>query len=113
MLGDGGEVTAVVRVNGTVAKHSDPLKLADVKTGLEIKVAAASGVQCESTDTETAMITIKPGHHGRGSRPMEMLLLNDDNELVVDFLNIPEGVTVTVPSMMGSGTATAEQMRSE
>ena len=58
MLGDGGEVTAVVRVNGTAA-HSGSLKLADVKTGLEIKVTAASGVQCASTDTETAMITIK------------------------------------------------------
>ena len=58
MVGDGGEVTAVVRVNGE-AVHSGALKLADVKTGLEIKVTAASGVQCATTDTETAMITIK------------------------------------------------------
>ena len=58
MLGDGGEVLAVVRVNGE-AVHTGSLKLADVKTGLEIKVAPAAGVQCEDTDTETAMITIK------------------------------------------------------
>ena len=31
--------------------------------------------------------------------------LNDDNQLVVAFRDIPEGVTVT-PSMMGTGTAT-------
>ena len=95
MLGDGGEVSAVVRVNGA-ATHSGSLKLADVKTGLEIKVTAASGVQCASTDTETAMITIKEaimaGISTNGNEP--------DDGLVVDFLNIPQGVTVTVPNMI-------------
>ena len=96
MLGDGGEVTAVVRVNGTAA-HSDPLKLADVKTGLEITVAAASGVQCASTDTETAMITIKEAIMAGISS--EGVGTSEDG-LVVDFLNIPAGVTVTVPNMI-------------
>ena len=94
MVGHGGDVTAVVRVNGE-AVHSGALKLAGVKTGLEIKVTAASGVQCATTDTETAMITIKEllvnaiGSNGSDAT---------DDGLVVDFLNIPEGVTVTVPN---------------
>ena len=94
MVGDGGDITAVVRVNGE-AVHSGALKLAAVKTGLEIKVTAASGVQCATTDTETAMITIKEllinaiGSNGADAT---------DDGLVVDFLNIPEGVTVTVPN---------------
>ena len=95
MVGHGGDITAVVRVNGE-AVHSGALKLAGVKTGLEIKVTAASGVQCATTDTETAMITIKEllmnaiGANGDAT--------TDADGLVVDFLNIPEGVTVTVPN---------------
>ena len=107
MLGDGGEVLAVVRVNGT-AVHSGSLKLADVKTALEIKVTAAEGAQCESTDTETAMITIKEAIMD-GISDNEAMDADDgvpvttevtDDGLVVDFLNIPEGVTVTVPNMI-------------
>ena len=107
MLGDGGEVSAVVRVNGT-AVHSGSLKLADVKTALEIKVTAAEGAQCESTDTETAMITIKEAfmagisdneaEDAAADDPVTMLVVDDG--LVVDFLNIPAGVTVTVPNMI-------------
>ena len=91
----------MVRVNGE-AVHSGALKLADVKTGLEIKVAAASGVQCATTDTETAMITIKElfmnaiGDNGVDDGDPG----DTDDGLVVDFLNIPEGVTVTVPNMV-------------
>ena len=44
-LGDGGDVTAEVRVNG-VAIHSGSIKLADVTTGLDIKVTASKGLQC-------------------------------------------------------------------
>ena len=46
-LGDGEDVTAEVRVNGVMIKHS-PIKLADVTTGLDITVTAASGLQCEA-----------------------------------------------------------------
>ena len=107
MVGDGEDVTAVVRVNGT-AVHSGSLKLADVKTALEIKVTAAEGAQCESSDTETAMITIKEAfmagisdneaEDAAAADPVNMLVVDDG--LVVDFLNIPEGVTVTVPNMI-------------
>jgi hypothetical protein len=104
MVGDGGEIAAVVRVNGEVA-HSGSLKLADVKTGLEIKVAEASGVQCASTDTETAMITIKEAIMAGISANGEP----DANDgLVVDFLNIPEGVTVTVPNMIALPVANGD-----
>ena len=122
MLADGDEVSAVVRVNGT-AVHSGSLKLADVKTGLEITVTAAEGVQCASTDTETAMITIKEaimagisdnetGDAGADAALAEMFA---DDGLVVDFLNIPEGVTVTVPNMialpvMAGDVVTAEDV---
>ena len=104
MVGDGGEVTAVVRVNGDGGSQW-PLKLADVKTGLEIKVAAASGVQCASTDTETAMITIKEAFmaaisDNEAAGAAVGATEADDDGLVVDFLNIPEGVTVTVPNMI-------------
>ena len=46
-VGDGEDVTAVVRVNGE-AVHSGVLKLSDVTTGLDIKVTGATGLQCES-----------------------------------------------------------------
>ena len=105
MLGDGGEVSAVVRVNGA-AVHSGSLKLADVKTGLDIEVTAASGVQCASTDTETAMITIKEAILWGISA--NTAAANDDDSLVVDFLNIPEGVTVTVPNTVDLPTEAAE-----
>ena len=96
-LGDGEDVTAEVRVNGVMIDHS-PIKLADVTTGLDITVTAASGLQCEATSaTNMAVATIK-FVEGFASA------LNDDNQLVVAFRGIPEGVTVT-PSMMGTGTA--------
>ena len=94
-LGDGEDVTAEVRVNGVVIKHS-PIKLADVTTGLDITVKAASGLQCEAPKTAVATIKFVEGFASA---------LNDDNQLVVAFRDIPEGVTVT-PSMMGTGVAT-------
>ena len=58
-LGDGEDVTAEVRVNGVVIKHS-PIKLADVTTGLDITVTAATGLQCEApSDMVMAVATIK------------------------------------------------------
>ena len=98
MVGDGEDVTAVVRVNGE-AVHSGTLKLADVKTALEIKVKKASGAQCEDTDTQTATITIKETFMA-GISANEANDATDDDGIVVDFLNIPDGVTVTVPAMI-------------
>ena len=57
MVGDGNDVTAEVRVNGVMIDHS-PVKLADVTTGLDIEVTAATGLQCDaSTETATIMFT--------------------------------------------------------
>ena len=92
-LGDGEDVTAVVRVNGVVIKHS-PIKLADVTTGLDITVTAASGLQCEAPSDMTMNVATIKFVEGFASA------LNDENQLVVAFRDIPEGVTVT-PSMMG------------
>ena len=94
-LGDGEDVTAEVRVNGVVIEHS-PVKLADVTTGLDITVTAVTGLQCEAPDAAMAVATIK-FVEGFASA------LNDEDQLVVAFRNIPEGVTVK-PSMMGTGT---------
>ena len=55
-LGDGEDVTAEVRVNGVMIKHS-PIKLADVTTGLDITVTAATGLQCEATSSDDDMMT--------------------------------------------------------
>ena len=95
-LGDGEDVTAEVRVNGVMIDHS-PIKLADVTTGLDITVTSATGLQCEvpSEGMEVATIKFVEGFASA---------LNDENQLVVAFRNIPEGVTVT-PSMMGTGMA--------
>ena len=90
------DVTAEVRVNGVVIKHS-PIKLADVTTGLDITVTPATGLQCEAPSANMAVATIK-FVEGFASA------IRDTDSLVVAFRNIPEGVTVT-PSMMGTGTA--------
>ena len=52
MVGDGNDVTAEVRVNGVMIEFS-PIKLADVTTGLDITVKAASGLQCEAPSDMT------------------------------------------------------------
>ena len=56
-LGDGEDVTAEVRVNGVMIDHS-PIKLADVTTGLDIDVTAATGLQCEAPSMNMAVATI-------------------------------------------------------
>ena len=110
-VGDGEDVTAEVRVNGVVIKHS-PLKLADVTTGLDIKVTAATGLQCEAPSARTWQ-----SHHQVHGRFCERAHGGGDegdpdmdgaetarNSLVLNFRGIPEGVTVTA-SLMGTGTA--------
>ena len=96
MVGDGNDVTAEVRVNGVMIKHS-PIKLADVTAGLDITVTSATGLQCEAPSDNMNVATIK-FVEGFASA------LNDENQLVVAFRDIPEGVTVT-PSMMGTRMA--------
>ena len=96
-LGDGEDVTAEVRVNGVMIKHS-PIKLADVTTGLDITVTSATGLQCEAPSDMTMNVATIKFVEGFASA------LRDTDSLVVTFRGIPEGVTVT-PSMMGTGTA--------
>ena len=94
-VGNGEDVTAVVRVNGAAA-HSGTLKLADVTTGLDITVTAASGLQCMSDDMgQTATIKFVEGFASA---------IIDTNQLVLNFHDIPDNVTVTA-SMIGTGIA--------
>ena len=102
-VGDGEDVTAVVSVAGT-AVHSRSLKLADVTTGLVVKVDKADTLQCETdAESETATITIQEGF---------AISITDTNEFVVTFIGIPEGVTVKVPEaeavLTAGGDVTAE-----
>ena len=91
-VGDGEDVTAVVSVGGGVV-HSGSLKIADVTTGLKVKVEGADVLQCEADDTEGATATITIQEAGFASS------IVDTNEFVVSFIGIPEGVTVRVPKM--------------
>ena len=105
MVGDGNDVTAEVRVNGVMIKHS-PIKLADVTTGLEIKVTAATGLQCESPAGENKAVATIMFTEGFSSaiRAMEMDPEELNDALVLNFRGIPDGVTVTA-SLMGTGEA--------
>ena len=56
-VGNGEDITATVMVNGVEATGS-PVKLADVTTGLDITVTAATGLQCDAGEaTATIMFT--------------------------------------------------------
>ena len=97
-LGDGEDVTAEVRVNGVMIDHS-PIKLADVATGLEIEVSAATGLQCEVPEGEDAAVATIMFTEGFSSAINAM-----NDALVLNFRGIPDGVTVTA-SLMGTGEA--------
>ena len=99
-VGDGNDVTAEVRVNGVVIKHS-PIKLADVTTGLDIEVTAASGLQCEAPSMAVATIMFTEGFSSAISAEHDTLVLN--------FRGIPDGVTV-MASLTGTGTAIETDM---
>ena len=108
MVGDGNDVTAEVSVNGVMIDHS-PLKLADVTTGLDIEVTAATGLQCDAgTETATIMFTegfnsairaVAGADEDENSEPNSVLVLN--------FRGIPDGVTV-MASLTGTGEAMEE-----
>ena len=93
-VGDGNAVTAEVRVNGVMIDHS-PIKLADVTTGLDIDVTAATGLQCEAPSV-VATLMFTEGFSSAINAAMD--------ELVLNFRGIPDGVTVTA-SLMGTGEA--------
>ena len=54
-VGNGEDITATVMVNGTAATGS-PVELADVTTGLDIEVTAASGLQCEEGEAKATIM---------------------------------------------------------
>ena len=87
-VGHGGEITAEVMVNGTVVNGS-PLSLSSVRNGLAVSVKEAKGDECEDVDT-TATITLQEGFNKNA-------FWASDNFLIT-FRNIPEGVTVMVPT---------------
>ena len=92
-LGDGEDITATVLVNGT-AVHRDPLKVADVTTGLQVKADAAELLRC--ADDATAAIKIQEGF---ANAIMSAASATDDR-LVVTFTGIPEGLKVMVPDIV-------------
>ena len=93
-VGDGEDITAVVRVGGA-AVHSGSLKVADVTTGLAVTADAAELLQCEDTDDATAAIKIQEGFTDA---------ITDADSLVVTFTGIPEGVKVMVPDIVPLAT---------
>ena len=108
MVGNGEDVTATVMINDVTIQHS-PVKLADVKTGLEITVKMASGLQCEvstGSTAKTATITFKEGFVNAIVATSETggTVTGTPQKLVLNFSGIPDGVTVT-PSAKGTGTA--------
>ena len=100
-VGDGEDVTAVVRVNGEVV-HEGALKLSDVTTGLDITVTGETGLQC-GVGSVTAIVNFVEGFAsaiaaaGIDEEAMPM-------SLVLNFRGIPDGVTVMV-SRVGTGMA--------
>ena len=92
-VGDGGDITARVFVNDVEASGS-PLELAGVSTGLKVTVkdkeskAALKGLQCEDSEDVMSIITIQEGFR---------TAIRMDDEFVVTFTGIPEGVMVLVP----------------
>ena len=115
-VGNGEDITATVMVNGTAASGS-PIKLADVTTGLDITVTAASG-QCEAPSaTNMAVATIKfvEGFNSAIRAVADDAQTADVDEsarnssLVLNFRGIPDGVTV-MASLMGTGVALEDDM---
>ena len=87
-VGHGGEITATVAVNGTTV-GSGPMKVASVATGLDPVVkAATAGTECADF-SGSARVTIREGNKNS--------FMQDDSFLIT-FHNIPEGVSVMVPT---------------
>ena len=89
-IGDGGEITATVSVNGSeVGSYT----AANVMNGIDVSVDDAEGPECEDT-TATAKITIKEGYKKNA--------FMGSDKFTITFRNIPEGVSVMVPAMTGA-----------
>ena len=112
-VGNGEDITATVTVSGVEASGS-PVKLADVTTGLDIAVTAASGLQCEAGEAKaTIMFTegfnsaIRAVADDDGTTDVDES--DESSVLVLNFRGIPDGVTV-MASLMGTGEAMKDDM---
>ena len=92
-VGDGGEIMATVKVNGTAV--GTPVKVAGVMNGLDPVVTAAKGKECDKIENAMAKVTIKEGNR--------YSFMQEDSFLIT-LRNVPEGVTVMVPEMVGLAT---------
>ena len=107
-VGNGEDITATVMVAGTAAAGS-PVKIADVMTGLAIKVTGASGLQCEAGKA-VATIMFTEGFNSAiravANDPATTEVDESDRNsvLVLNFRGIPDDVTV-MASLMGTGKA--------
>ena len=90
-VGDGNDITATVKVNGTTAGSAD-MKVAGVANGLDPVVTAAKGRECDKAEDAMAKVTIKEGNR---------YSFNQNDSFVITLRNVPEGVSVTVPEMVG------------
>ena len=112
-VGNGEDITATVMVNGTAATGS-PIKLADVTTGLDIAVTAATGLQCEAGEA-VATIMFTEGFNSairavaNDAQTADVDESDGNSSLVLNFRGIPDGVTVTA-SLMGTGVALEDDM---
>ena len=112
-VGNGEDITVTVMVAGLEASGS-PVKLADVTTGLDIAVTAATGLQCDAGDAK-ATIMFTEGFNSAIRAVADDPATADVNEsdgnssLVLNFRGIPDGVTV-MASLKGTGEAMEEDM---
>ena len=90
-VGHGGDITATVKVNGTTAGSAD-MKVAGVANGLDPVVTAAKGRECDDAKNAMAKVTIKEGNR---------YSFMQEDSFVITLRNVPEGVTVMVPEMVG------------
>ena len=112
-VGNGADITATVMVSGLEASGS-PVELADVTTGLDIEVTAATGLQCDAGEVK-ATIMFTEGFNSAIRAVADDPGTADDDEsygnsrLVLNFRGIPEGVTA-MASLMGTGEAMEDDM---
>ena len=111
-VGNGEDISATVMVSGVEASGS-PVKLADVTTGLDIAVTAATGLQCDaSTVKATIMFTEGFNSAIRAVADLGTTDVDESDEnsvLVLNFRGIPDGVTV-MASLTGTGEAMKDDM---
>ena len=113
-VGNGEDITVTVMVAGLEASGS-PVKLADVTTGLDIAVTAATGLQCDAEDMAKATIMFTEGFNSAIRAVADDTTTADVNEsarnsvLVLNFRGIPDDVTV-MASLMGTGEAMEDDM---